>query len=353
MNLKDLEKPFSIALVVAVLGLSFMIVKPFVIAILWGGLIAFATWPVHTWISAKIKSTIGSATLLALIMIALIIVPLVVVGIGIAGDGKDVIQPLIQMTKTALPDLPSWVGSIPVVGQSVLSYWMTWQSKGVDWFADAVPYLQASARYLFAHSGALGSVLGQLGLAILFAFWFYVQGQQIAGALQSILGRIIGASHSHYWKVAADTVQNVINGIIGTALAQGVVAAIGFWIAGVPAPLLLGALTFIAGVIPFAPPLIWIPATVWLFLNGESGYAIFMGLWGFIVISGVDNVLKPLLISRGSVMPIAIVLLGVLGGMVAFGFLGLFVGPVMLALTYTLIREWLNTQAPPSPSAAP
>ena len=147
--------------------------------------------------------------------------------------------------------------------------------------------------------------------------------------------------------------QNVINGIIGTALAQGVVAAIGFWIAGVPAPLLLGALTFIAGVIPFAPPLIWIPATVWLFLNGESGYAIFMGLWGFIVISGVDNVLKPLLISRGSVMPIAIVLLGVLGGMVAFGFLGLFVGPVMLALTYTLIREWLNTQAPPSPSAAP
>ncbi len=349
MNLNQLEKPLGIALALSVLGLSVFILKPFFIALVWGGLIAFATWPAHTWLTRQLRSQIGSACLLSLIMALLIIAPMVAIGVGLAGDGKELIQSIASLTKTPLPSLPDWAGDVPMVGGSIVNYWVTWQAKGVDWFADAIPFLQSSAKFMLAHSGVLGSVLAQIALAIMFALWFYIKGQKIAGALKEILNKIMGAAHAHYWKVAADTVQNVINGILGTALAQGFVAGIGFWIAGVPAPFLLGAITFLVSLIPMAPPLIWIPAAGWLFLHGETGYGIFMALWGIFIISGVDNIVRPLLIGRGSIMPMDIILVGVIGGMLAFGFLGLFVGPVVLALSYTLVKEWLAQQNNPTP----
>ena len=349
MTLNELEKPFGIALLIAILGMSYLIVQPFLLAIAWGGLIAFATWPAHGWMSRKLGSQLLSASLFALVMAVVIIAPLVALGVGVAGDGREIIVSIIEMTKTELPSLPKWVGQIPFAGDTILQYWATWQGKGTDWFSDLVPYLQKVGGFFFARSGVLGSVLLQIGLAILFAFWFYVEGQQIAATLKQILNRVIGVSHVHYWKVAAGTIQNVINGIVGTALAQGIVAGIGFWIAGVPAALLLGVVTFMISVIPMAPPLIWIPAVAWLFMQDQSGYAIFLAIWGVVVISGVDNIVKPLLISRGSILPLSIILVGVLGGVLAFGFLGLFIGPVILALFYTLIREWLAQQSSVTP----
>ena len=350
MTLNELEKPLGIALLVAILGMSYLIVQPFLLAMTWGGLIAFATWPAHRRLSAKLGNQILSATIFALIMMLVIIAPLVALGVGIASDGREIILNLVEITKTELPSLPKWVGQIPMIGKSAVEYWATWQAKGTDWFAEVVPHLQKLGGFFFARSGVLGSVLLQIVLAILFAFWFYVQGQQIAGTLKDILNRVIGSAHVHYWKVAAGTIQNVINGIVGTALAQGIVAGIGFWIAGVPAALLLGVLTFLISVIPMAPPLIWIPATVWLYMQDQTGYAAFLAIWGVVVISGVDNIVKPLLISRGSVLPLSIILIGVMGGVLAFGFLGLFIGPVILALFYTLVREWLNQQSSTAPS---
>ena len=134
--------------------------------------------------------------------------------------------------------------------------------------------------------------------------------------------------------------RGVVLGILGTALVQGVLAGIGFWIAGIQAAPLLGFVTFLLSPVPIGPPLVWVPAGLWLINSGETGWGVFVLLWGVLVVSTIDNVIKPLIISRGSDLPFVMVLLGVLGGVVAFGFIGVFLGPVLLAVGYALLQEW-------------
>jgi predicted PurR-regulated permease PerM len=142
------------------------------------------------------------------------------------------------------------------------------------------------------------------------------------------------------FETVGGTIQGVVYGVLGTAIAQGLVAMAGLLIAGVPGALLLGFLTFVASMMPVGPPLIWGGAAVWLFFQGSIGWAIFMAVWGFFIISGIDNVVKPLLISRGSSMPFLLVMLGVFGGVYAFGFVGIFLGPTLLAVAFSLARLW-------------
>ena len=182
----------------------------------------------------------------------------------------------------------------------------------------------------------------QLALAVLVAFFLYRDGEAAAAKIERMTSRIGGSRGRHLLTVAGSTVTSVVYGILGTALAQGLVAGIGFLIAGVPGAALLGFATFLLSVVPVGPPLIWIPAAIWLFVQGFTGWAIFMGLWGLLVISMVDNVLKPMIISRGSHLPFMLVLLGVLGGVAAFGFVGIFLGPTLLAVGYRMVNEWVD-----------
>src|SRR5262249_43304073 len=154
--------------------------------------------------------------------------------------------------------------------------------------------------------------------------------------------RIGGARGRQMLNVAGSTVKSVVYGILGTALAQGVVAGIGFLIAGVPGAALLALATFLLSVVPVGPPLIWLPAALWLYAQGSTGMAVFMFLWGLLAISMVDNVLKPVIISHGSNLPFMLVLLGVLGGAAAFGFVGIFLGPTLLAVGYRIVNEWVD-----------
>ena len=149
--------------------------------------------------------------------------------------------------------------------------------------------------------------------------------------------------------MAGDTIISVVYGSIGTALAQGLLATVGFWIVGRRKPLLLGIAVFFMSLIPSGPPLIWLPVGIWLLYQGQYGYGIFMALWGTFVVSGVDNFLKPYLISRGTNLPLLLVFLGVIGGMLAFGFLGIFLGPTLLAVGFALLREWGVRDAPETP----
>ena len=137
--------------------------------------------------------------------------------------------------------------------------------------------------------------------------------------------------------------RGVIYGILGTAIAQALVAGLGFWIAGVPGAVLLSVLTFFFAVIPFGPPMIWLPASLWLFAQHKPGLGIFLLLWGFLGISMVDNFLRPYLISQGSKMPFVLIFCGVIGGALAFGLVGVFMGPTLLAVAFRLIEEWSAT----------
>lgn len=134
----------------------------------------------------------------------------------------------------------------------------------------------------------------------------------------------------------------VIHGIFGTALAQALVALAGFLIAGVPAAFLLAVVTFLFSIIPVGPPLAWGGASIWLAYNGQTGWAVFMVLWGFLAISSIDNLVKPYLISRSSKLPMRLIVLGVFGGVIAFGFIGLFIGPPVLAVGLTLVQFWIS-----------
>jgi predicted PurR-regulated permease PerM len=155
--------------------------------------------------------------------------------------------------------------------------------------------------------------------------------------------RVIGASTDSVAMTVSRTVRGVMFGMLGTALAQALVAVVGFLIAGVPAAPLLGVLTFVFSLIPVGPPIIWGGAAIWLFQQGNTAWGIFMLIWGVLLISGVDNVVKPMLISRGSSLPFVLVLLGVLGGVLAFGFVGIFIGPTLLAVAYGLLLTWTGT----------
>jgi predicted PurR-regulated permease PerM len=279
--------------------------------------------------------------MVSLLLLVLVAGPLVAVAMSLAGDTRQMIQPLLDMAHSTLPAAPSWVDSIPLAGSYLHQQWSIWQAKGPDWFLDVKPALHSAGGYLLIHSRVVGEILVQSLMAIVFAFWFHIQGEQITKVLHDALSYIVGPSSRSYWTVAQNTIQGVINGVIGTAIIQAVLLSIGFAIAGVPGVLLLGVATFFLSLIPMGPPLLYVPASIWLISSGHTALGVFLLIWGFVIVGGADHILKPVLISRGGVLPMPIVLLGVLGGMIVWGFLGLFLGPVFLALAFTLVREWL------------
>ena len=181
--------------------------------------------------------------------------------------------------------------------------------------------------------------------SVFICFFFYRDGPAITARTQAVMERLAGHRAKQLIEVTAGTVSRVVNGILGTALAQSVLALIGFWISGVPGAMLLGLLTFFLSIIPMGPPLVWLPAALWLYSQGEIGWAIFLAGYGLVVVSSIDNVIKPYLISRGGSLPLLLVFMGVLGGLLAFGFIGVFLGPVILAVGYALLSEWMRPAA--------
>jgi predicted PurR-regulated permease PerM len=232
-----------------------------------------------------------------------------------------------------------------LVGGRLVGIWNSVDQQGAAMMVSLKPYLGQVGNWLLARSAQIGGGILELTLSIVFVFFFYRDGPRLAAFVHSLLERLIGARAGYYIELVAGTVQRVVNGVIGTAAAQAVLALIGFLIAGVPGALVLGIVTFLLSLIPMGPPLVWIPATAWLAWKGEYGLAVFLGVWGTFIISGVDNVLKPYLISRGGNLPLVIVLLGVFGGLIAFGFIGLFIGPTLLAVAYSLLTDWSKSQA--------
>ena len=189
----------------------------------------------------------------------------------------------------------------------------------------------------------LGGIF-QLALSIFIAFFFFRDGDAIIDRMHAAIDRIAGERGHRLALIASVTVRGVVIGILGTALAQGVLMAIGLWMAGIKAAPLLGFLTFFLSPVPIGPPLVWIPAGLLLINQGATGWGIFVLVWGLVVVSSVDNFLKPMLISRGSDLPFVLVLIGVLGGAVAFGFIGVFLGPVLIAVGYALLKEWASAK---------
>jgi predicted PurR-regulated permease PerM len=204
-------------------------------------------------------------------------------------------------------------------------------------------YLLPLRTWALGITADLGQGILYLSLSVFIAFFFYRDGKLLSEKLVALFTRVGGFEAAKLLRIAGDTIKSVVYGILGTALAQGFLAGIGFAIAGVPSALLLGVITCFLSLIPIGPPLIWIPATLWLFQQGQTGWAIFLALWGVGVVSAIDNVLKPYFISKGSHLPFILIFLGILGGVLAFGLVGIFLGPTLIAIVFMLFQKWSNS----------
>lgn len=337
-------------LLLALLGACLWVMAPFWSALFWGAVLAFASWPLMRLLTRWLKGRESlAAALLTLGWAVLVLAPLVWLGFNLADHVRDATVFIKDVQVDGLPDPPTWLASVPLVGERMVSFWNTIDQQGAAMLANVRPYLGQVGNFLLARSAQIGGGILELTLSIVFVFFFYRDGPRLAAFVLSLLERLIGDRAQYYVDLVAGTVQRVVNGVIGTAAAQALLALIGFLIAGVPGALVLGIGTFLLSLVPMGPPLIWIPATAWLAWKGDYGMAIFLGLWGTFIVSGVDNVLKPYLISRGGNLPLVIVLLGVFGGLLAFGFIGLFIGPTLLAVSYSLLLDWVGSSRAQQP----
>ena len=326
-------------LVILVIG-CLLVLRPFVTALLGAAIMCFSTWPAYRHIERLTGNRRTLAALaMTLLLILIVVLPLALIAASISGSIAQAFDGLRSTLAGGLPAPPDWVRAIPLVGGSLDAGWREMASPQ-ELEETLKRFAQPARQGLLRFGVMLGEGVLQLSLVSFIGFFLYRDGAALLGWLQSALQRVSGALAPGLLQTVGGTIRGVVYGVLGTALAQGILAAVGLLIAGVPAPALLGFLTFLLSMLPIGPPLVWGGAAAWLFYQGEVGWAIFMAIYGLVVISGVDNLLKPLLISRGSSLPFVLVFLGGLGGVLAFGFIGVFLGPTLLAVGYALLREW-------------
>jgi len=321
------------------------VLRPFLAAILFAAAVVISSWPLYLRLLARMngRRTIAALTL-TLSLLLVVILPIALVAYNLADDVGRLYDQLKTAVDTGHVEPPSWLRQLPLVGEWGDKYVRELVSSREQMMDLAKRMLEPARHYLLDGSILLGAGVAQMSLAAFVSFFLYRDGHALLHAIRVAMERIIGTSAERIASTVSHTVRGVMYGLLGTALAQALVAAAGFAIAGVPGVLLLGFATFVMSLVPVGPPIIWGGASIWLFSQGQTGWGIFMLVWGLLLISGVDNVVKPMLISRGSSLPFLLVLLGVLGGVLAFGFVGLFIGPVLLAVGYSLMREWTGTE---------
>lgn len=331
----------AFAFLFSIFGLTFWVLSPFLAALAWAGILAYATWPLHRRLRQRLSGRDNLAALLMTLGVAAtLLLPLVWVMFAVAGDVSTATATLKQLATYGLPPLPAGVHAWP----------------GGEWIAAQYQRVQGDPAWIGAQLHALGltdagnvkTVIGgvgrnaaKFGLAVFALFFLYRHGDNVLAQFRGVATRWLGEAARGYIQAVGVTVRAVVFGIVLTALAQGTLAGLGYWVAGVPAPALWGAITALVSLIPFLGPVVWVGLSLNLLAHGETQAALGLFLWGALVVSWIDNLIRPLVISGPTRIPFLLVFLGVLGGLNAFGLIGLFLGPVLLAVSVAIWREWL------------
>lgn len=329
-----------------------VVLYPFFTAILWAAILAFTTWPFHEWLRGRLRFRTGGPVA-SVIMVVICTLCLVLPFALIAPDAAAALGGLRTMvdgwTQNGLPPAPAWLENVPLAGPELFDRWNIWAAD-LSGLSDAVrPYVATIARWGFIVLAALAGGVVRIVIALFIAFFFWLSGERIASFLRAILLRIAGKRADHMLEVTGRAVRGTVYGIIGTAIVQGVLTGIGLTIAGGPKPVLLGTTAAFLSVLPVGPPMIWGPVALWLFATHHAGRGVILVLWGVFIVSGSDALLRPYFISRGARIPFLLTLLGVLGGAVAFGLLGIFLGPTLLAIGYALVMEFVHEEREDAP----
>ena len=318
-----------------------VVLYPFFSAILWAAILTFTTWPVFEWLRLRLRlGRTVAAVVMVVITAVVVVLPLALAAPGGAGDVAQLQKTIQEAMAAGLPGAPPWVEQVPVVGPTVSLFWNSWAADLTVMVAFFRPYFGIAAEFGLRLLLGLANGVLEFVLALVVAFFLYASGEVLASRLTVLTRRIAGARADRLIAVTGATVRGVVYGILGTAVVQGILTTFGLWLSGVPRPFLLGVLAGGMSVLPIGAPAVWIPASLWLLASGHSAWGIVLFLYGIIAVSGADSVIRPYFIARGAQLPFLLTMLGVLGGALAFGLLGVFVGPVLLGVGFTLVSEW-------------
>ncbi len=329
-------------LLIAGLGIGCVaVLYPFLSAVLWAGILVFTTWPVLVWLRTRLRMRPALAAALLIAAAAVVIVlPLALVAPASAADVERLRALFGRLFAAGLPQAPDWVFAVPAIGGMAGDLWNRWAAD-ISALAESLrPYFGMLAEAGLTILLGIAAGILRFVLALFVAFFFYVHGDALALRLRAVLARIVGPGADALIHLVGATVRGTVYGILGTAVIQGMLTALGLWLAGVPEPALLGLVAGLIAVLPIGAPAVWIPASIWLMGTGHLTRGILLDVYGVAAISGADALIRPLFVSRGAQLPFPLVVLGVLGGAIAFGLLGIFVGPVLLGVGYTLINAF-------------
>ena len=346
-SLPTVSEPVRTALRLLIIGGLLLavlyILRPFLPSMLWSAFIVIAVWPGLAWLQSRFNwSRAACALLLAAALIGFVIGPLLAGIFTLAEHGEGLFMDTKAAVERIPDDPPAWVGELPLAGSWLAQAWRDVASGDAGLRARLGPAVQASGRWLFGQVGAVGGLFLQFLLVVVFSLVFYLNGETL-DALTRRLAECIGGDRAlHARDQARQAVRAVALGVVLTALLQAGLALLGLLIAGVPLAILLAFICFLLAIAQFGAALPLLAVAGWLYWwQGEAGWAIFMAVWGLLVVGGVDNVIRPMLITRGMSMPLTLVFLGVIGGLLAYGLIGVFLGPTLVAIAYTLLLAWL------------
>ena len=319
----------------------YFVIQPFLTAIVLAAILAVVSWPMYR---RALTSFGQNATLAAFVMISIIIITVLIPLSLLSGILAHQIPELVVWTRAWVQDgmpLPEWLVNIPYIGQSINdAFHFGFDPKALSGFLQKA--FDPVTKWILSISVGIGNGLFQIALVAFIAFFFYRDGVKLARRMRVFLDRISGGLAKEYTDILVNTTRSVVFGVIGTAIGQGVAAAIGFMIAGVPGVVMLSFAVCVLSVVPVGPPIIWGGVALWQAATGNVGWAVFTCIWGIAVVSSVDNFIKPILISRGTTLPLALVFLGVLGGIMSFGPLGIVLGPIVLSASIAMFQAWIK-----------
>ncbi len=330
-----------------------LVLWPFLSAILWAAILVFTTWPMFTWLHGRLRLPRVVVSLFMVGLTALVLVLPLSLAIPGGAEEVHVLRRSLEAWFANVPPAPSWLYELPLIGHPLTDTWN-------DWAADLSGMANFFRPYfgMFAEGG-LSLLLGVAGglvqffVALFVAFFFWFSGESLGAALQVLVHRVAGDYAAQLIATTTRAVRGTVYGILGTAIIQGFLTAFGLSLAGVPHVVLLGIFVAFVAVLPIGAPLVWIPAGLWLLSDGHTARGIFLLAYGVIVVSGTDHVIRPYFIARGAQIPFLLTVLGVLGGVLAFGALGIFLGPVLLAVGYMLVLEFARLGPAPLADGIP
>jgi predicted PurR-regulated permease PerM len=321
------------------------ILRPFLAALIWAAMIVVATWPLMLRAQHRLWGRRGLAiAVMIVVMLLVFVLPFALAAGSIIGNADQIVAWARSLGDLKLPPPPEWVQGLPFFGAKLAAMWREYAASGMAELAAMLqPYATELLRWFAAEAGEFGLLGLQFLLTILLAGILYAQGEDALAFVQRFFRRLAGERGAAVVVLAGQAIRAVALGVVVTALVQSVIGGIGLWIAGIPFAAVLTAVMFLLAVAQIGAGPVLACATVWMYWTGENGWGTAL-LVLTIVVGSLDNILRPILIRQGADLPLLLIFAGVIGGLITFGLVGIFVGPVVLAVTYTLLDSWMEEQ---------